>query len=101
MCHGKFGTYSKRLAELTNRPVKITSIVIIEADIGADPNGQRVQLVSKIYLLPGFVGASHRHQVVAVPIVGGRIVWIELDGLLEFLFRFSPIPSVIEVVVGE
>src|SRR5260370_3691447 len=97
----KFRTYRQGLAEMTDRPVIIVSIEIIEADIGADSNGQRVQLVSKIYLLPGFVGASHCHQVVTVPIVSARIVWVELDGPLELPFRFSPIPSVIDLVARE
>src|SRR6185436_6371264 len=42
----------------------------------------------------GFVKPSHRAQVLRIPLVSRRIVWIQLNRSLEFSFRSREVPVV-------
>src|SRR5439155_27292195 len=57
-----------------------------------DDEGKRIELerapsLPKTFLRPGHVG-----KVIAIPMVSGGGVRIQLDGAAEFLFSASPIP---------
>src|ERR1700747_819268 len=79
----ELGAHSQRLAQLADRPIIVMSIKVIESDVSAYDDRQGIEFAGAVYLGPGLLHAAHREQVVAVPLVSGRIIWIELDGSLE------------------
>ena len=97
----EFGADGQSRAQLVNRFVVVVPVIIVEAYIGGDGDRQRIQFVRPIHLFPSLVESAHGHQVVAVPVVSGRVVWIEFNRFLEFVLGFRPVPGVVEVVVSK
>src|SRR5215467_12595389 len=71
----KFGANGQSSAQLVNRFVVIVPIIIVEAYIGGYGDRQGIQFVRPIHLFPSLLESAHGRQVVAVPVVSGRIVW--------------------------
>jgi hypothetical protein len=57
--------------------------------------------VRAIHFFPRLIEPAHGHEIVAVPVVRGRVAWIEFNRFLEFALGFRPVPGVAEVVISE
>src|SRR5207248_7745448 len=61
-------------------------------DVAAENRRQRVELEGAPELDERLVLASHVRQVIAVPVVAGRVVRIEVDRLPELVLRADEVP---------
>ena len=60
-----------------------------------------IQLSGALHLRDGFHVATFRGQLKCVPMMRGRVVWIELDRLGVLFLGRGPIPIVCAVYVGQ
>ena len=55
---------------------------------------QRVELLGPLQRSEGLLGPGGHPQTYAIPVIGRRIVRVELDGSLEFPFGAGPVPLI-------
>src|ERR1700724_3495230 len=55
---GELGAHSQRLAKLTDRPIIVMSIKVIEADVRADDHRQGIEFAGAVDLGPGLLHAA-------------------------------------------
>src|SRR5262245_34638166 len=84
----------QRLTVDFNSPVVLADQRVAIGQEVVDAQVERVQLLCPLSDGEGLVKPPHILQMLAVPGVGGRVVWIQLDGSLEFSFSPLPIPFV-------
>ena len=89
------------LLALGNRFVKAAGEEENLAYIGVDNDGERIELERAADFGDAFVRALHGHEVIGVPMMGGGVVGVELDGAAKFLFGRSGIPVIKQHHEGE
>ncbi|MGA3041750.1 MAG: hypothetical protein ABSF54_13270 [Bryobacteraceae bacterium] len=65
-----------------------------ETGVGFQTVQARIRLTSALYFGDGFVQPSHGCEVECIPLVGSRVVRVEIDGAFEFLLSLSKLPFV-------
>ena len=64
------------------------------AEAGIGEQRQRIEFLRLLQFDPGFIEAAHPGQKIAVPLVSGRVVGIQLNRAFEFGFGSRPIPVI-------
>jgi len=76
--------------------------VICASQVRGENQRERIQFERALHFLNGFrVPAQRQQQHVGVPVVGQRVVGIQLRGAFEFLFGALPVPIRIDLHGGE
>ena len=95
------GIHLEGLSQLLRRLVLLVAVMKEKAHVRLDRDGEGIELVRPLDLGACFWEAPGRRQGIGVPVVGRRIIRIQLDGSLELSFGSGPVPVEIELHVGE
>src|SRR5438552_7582431 len=96
MSSRKVWVHIDRLPVLFYRLVVLASVIEDPSSIHVHNECERIEFLCALYLSNRFIEPPHRCKLECVPLTGRGIVWVKLDGPLEFTLGAHPVP--IEII---
>src|SRR6266478_7708613 len=82
--------------QLFNRFVVLPLVYIVGANFSVNNQGKRIKFLGALHFgVRLFKAAFGQQRTVAVPLMRGRIVWIQGNRLLKFFLAFGPVPVIV------